>query len=231
VTEEERQWMWGQYAPLDEMRLNLGIRRRLAPLLDNNIEKILLTNRLLFSLPGAPIIYYGDEIGMGDNIELPDRNGVRTPMQWNDGPNAGFSGAAPEDLYALPIDDPVYGYEQVNVVAQHGDSGSLLNQMRTLIALRKAHPVLALGTLTFIETGCPSVLGFVREHGDQTILVFHNLARCLQRVEAYLDEYAGQQPQNLLNGAQTLHPIGAAPYRLSMAPYQSLWLLLNGKRN
>ncbi|MBN1122541.1 MAG: maltose alpha-D-glucosyltransferase [Anaerolineae bacterium] len=231
VTEEERQWMWEQYAPLDEMRLNLGIRRRLAPLLDNNIEKILLANRLLFSLPGAPIIYYGDEIGMGDNIDLPDRNGVRTPMQWNDGPNAGFSNAALEDLYAPPIDDPVYGYQQVNVVNQQDDSGSLLNQMHSLIALRKEHPVLALGTLAFIETGSPSVLGFVREYGDQTVLVFHNLARRLQRVEAYLDEYAGQQPQNLLNDAQTFHPIGAAPYRLSMAPYQSLWLLLNGERN
>ncbi len=229
VSEEERQWMWDQYAPLDEMRLNLGIRRRLAPLLDNDIEKIMLANRLLFSLPGVPIIYYGDEIGMGDNIDLPDRNGVRTPMQWDNSLNAGFSTVAPEDLYAPPIDDPVFGYQRVNVISQQDDSGALLNQIRDLIALRKQHPVFALGTLTFIETGSPSVLGFVREYDHQTILVFHNLTRRLRRVEAYLSEYTSRQPCNLLNGAQTLHPIGAAPYRLSMAPYQSLWLLLNGK--
>jgi maltose alpha-D-glucosyltransferase/alpha-amylase len=226
VSEEERQWMWEQYAPLDEMRLNLGIRRRLAPLLDNDIGKILLAHRLLFSLPGVPIIYYGDEIGMGDNIALPDRNGVRTPMQWDDSLNAGFSTVAPEDLYAPLIDDPVFGYRRVNVASQQADSGALLSQLQALIALRKQYPVFALGTLTFIETGSPSVLGFVREYGDQTILVFHNLSRRLQRVEARLGEYAGHQPCNLLNGTQTLHPIGAAPYRLSMAPYQSLWLHL-----
>ncbi len=156
VTEDERQWMWEQYAPEPAMRLNLGIRRRLAPLLDNDRRKIELANSLLFTLPGSPIIYYGDEIGMGDNIRLPDRNGVRTPMQWSTGVNAGFSQASPDQLYAPVIQHSPYGPEDVNVEAQRNDPQSLWNRLRRMISLRKAHPVLGWGDFKWAESGSPA---------------------------------------------------------------------------
>ncbi|NOZ50101.1 MAG: maltose alpha-D-glucosyltransferase [Chloroflexi bacterium] len=174
VTEAERQWMWEQYAPEPRMRLNLGIRRRLAPLLGNDRRRIELLNSLLFTLPGSPIIYYGDEIGMGDNIWLPDRNGVRTPMQWDDSANAGFSNAA--ELYAPVIDDAVYGYQRVNVASQIFNPTSLLNRMRTLITTYKEQPALALGDIQFLDHPDRALLAFKRITRHETIICLHNLS-------------------------------------------------------
>jgi maltose alpha-D-glucosyltransferase/alpha-amylase len=177
VTEEERQWMWREYAPQDRMRLNLGIRRRLAPLLDNDFQKIKLAHSILFSLPGSPILYYGDEIGMGDNIWLPDRNGVRTPMQWNAGLNAGFSQAEPEKLYAPVISDPAYGPARVNVAAAEADPGSLLNTLRRMIQVRKLHPAFGEGTFEWALPGQnPAVLAYWRRLPGDAILVVQNLS-------------------------------------------------------
>src|SRR3990170_95961 len=170
VTEEERQWMWEKYAPEPRMRLNLGIRRRLAPLLDNDRRKIELAYSLLFTLPGSPIIYYGDEIGMGDNIWLPDRNGVRTPMQWENSPNAGFSEAAPDRLYAPVIADPDYSQARVNVADQLADPGSLLNLVQRMIRIRKDHAAFGYGSLRMLQTNDPAVLVYLRQHAGQTLL-------------------------------------------------------------
>lgn len=227
VTPEERQWMWEQYAPEPRMRLNLGIRRRLAPLLDNNMDKILLANRIMFSLPGAPIIYYGDEIGMGDNIYLPDRDGVRTPMQWDASPNAGFSDAPPDKLYAPVIDDPIYGYQTVNVAAQEEDPNSLLNRMRTLISLRKRHPAFARGDFEFLECDNPAVLAFVRSYRDQVIVVVHNVSGETQPVDLDLSKFAGRSACDILQG-EDYPVIGRERYRLDLPPYQSRWLKLEG---
>jgi len=173
VTEEERQWMWAEYAPDPRMRLNLGIRRRLAPLLDNDRRQIELLHSLLFTLPGSPILYYGDEIGMGDNIALPDRNGVRTPMQWDGSTNAGFSTAA--RLYAPVIDDPIYGYRRVNVAAQMANPASLWQRLRRFIAAYKELPALAVGDLEFLDHPDRGLLGFRRRYRRQTVLCLHNL--------------------------------------------------------
>jgi len=227
VTPEERQWMWEQYAPEPRMRLNLGIRRRLAPLLDNNMDKILLANRIMFSLPGAPIIYYGAEIGMGDNIYLPDRDGVRTPMQWDASPNAGFSDAPPDKLYAPVIDDPIYGYQTVNVAAQEEDPNSLLNRMRTLISLRKRHPAFARGDFEFLECDNPAVLAFVRSYRDQVIVVVHNVSGETQPVDLDLSKFAGRSACDILQG-EDYPVIGRERYRLDLPPYQSRWLKLEG---
>lgn len=221
VTIEERDWMWEKYAPDPAMRRNIGIRRRLAPLLGNDPAKILLANRILFSLPGSPIIYYGDEIGMGDNIALFDRNGVRTPMQWDDGLNAGFSGASPDRLYAPVIDDPIFGFERVNVAAQQEDPASLLNQMRALIATRKAHPALATAPISFIECGDPSVLAFTREQYGETYLILHNVSHRPISV-SISDPLLAEK-----TFADCLRP-GSADIRLNepleMPPLGSLWL-------
>ncbi|GAB4481061.1 MAG: maltose alpha-D-glucosyltransferase [Anaerolineae bacterium] len=225
VSEEERQWMWQEYAPEPRMRRNLGIRRRLAPLLDNDPEKIMLANRLLFSLPGVPIIYYGDEIGMGDNIWLFDRNGVRTPMQWDDSPNAGFSETEGE-LYAPVIDDAVYGFRRVNVAAQLDDPGSLLNRTRALIALRKQHPVLATGSLRFLDVDTTAVLAFIREDEESVLAIAHNVSAAPQAVALDLARYAGRSVVDVLNEGQERRPVGMEPYRLALGPFQSVWLLL-----
>ena len=226
VTEEERQWMWQEYAPDPRMRLNLGIRRRLAPLLDNDNEKIMLANRILFSLPGAPIIYYGDEIGMGDNIWLPDRNGVRTPMQWDDSANAGFSAAPPDRLYAPVINDPVYGYQRVNVARQVNDPESMFSQLRDLIALRKQYRAFSHGTLRFLDSDNPAILAFVREHGDETFVVVHNLRGDPQHTTLDLSAFAGKRLTDVLDLAARLDPIGAGPYSLHVSGYGSQWLRL-----
>jgi maltose alpha-D-glucosyltransferase/alpha-amylase len=225
VTEEERQWMWREYAPEPRMRQNLGIRRRLAPLLDNDPRRIMLMNRLLFSLPGTPILYYGDEIGMGDNIWLPDRNGLRTPMQWDDGPNAGFSSAAKEALYAPVIDGPVYGYRKVNVAAQRGRSDFLLSQISALIAIRKRFKAFARGTLRFLETGNVAVLAFVRAHEDETFIIVHNLSQTEQTATLDLSALEGCPLVDVLADDAPYPAAGEAPYSLALAPYQSLWLL------
>jgi len=220
VTEEERQWMWEQYAPDPRMRLNLGIRKRLAPLLDNNGQLIELANSLLFSLPGAPIIYYGDEIGMGDNIELPDRNGVRTPMQWDASRSAGFSQSS--QLYSPVINTPPYDYHTVNVTAQKADPASLWHTLRRMIQLRKEHAVLASGDLTWVETGNTAVMAFYRSTDSERILAIHNLSHLPQWMQISLPE-----PHSDWSDLHSDHIISSAEGRidLTLAPYQYLWLL------
>ena len=225
VTEEERQFMWDFYAPEPRMRLNLGIRRRLAPLLENDRERIELANSLLFTLPGAPVVYYGDEIGMGDDIWLEDRDGVRTPMQWSAGRNAGFSDADAETLYCQPIDDKVYGFQLANVEAQRGDGKSLWHRMRQMIATRKAQPALARGNVRFLDVGNQAVLAFLRRHEGQTVLAAHNLSD--KPVEAALDlgEYAGAGAVDVLDG-EPLAPVGGGTYRLALPRYGYRWVRL-----
>ncbi len=192
VSEEDRQWMWEQYAPEPRMRLNLGIRRRLAPLLDNDRRKIELAHSILFTLPGSPIVYYGDEIGMGDNIWLPDRHGVRTPMQWDDTPAAGFSDGDPATFYNPIIDDPDYGPGAVNVEAQRRDPTSLLWTLRHMIAVRKAHPALGRGSHRFLPSDNPHLLLILRESESESVLAVHNLADTPQSVELDLTEFDGR---------------------------------------
>jgi maltose alpha-D-glucosyltransferase/alpha-amylase len=223
VSEEERQFMWDYYAPEPRMRLNLGIRRRLAPLLENDRARIELTNSLLFTLPGAPVVYYGDEIGMGDNIWLDDRDGVRTPMQWSAGTNAGFSTAAPGDLYAPVIDDEVYGYRQVNVEAQRADPTSLYHRMRHMIRVRKEHPALGRGDVRFLHKIDPSLLVFLRTYQDQTVLAVHNLSAEPRSFHLDLSGQAGVRPLDLLSG-ERLPAIGSAPYALTLPRHGHRWL-------
>jgi len=222
VTEEERQYMWEQYAPDPRMRLNLGIRRRLAPLLDNDRRKLELLNSILFTLPGSPVIYYGDEIGMGDNIWLEDRDGVRTPMQWTAGPNAGFSNAPADRLYAPVIDDPVYGYQRVNVAAQRDDPESLFNFTRRLVALRKKHPCFGRGTFELVDAGNPAVLAYRREYRGERVLALHNVSEAEQTGTVDLGgATTGDRPYiDLLTG----NTYSSGP--LTLAPYQYLWLSL-----
>ncbi len=225
VTAEERQFLWNFYAPHPRMRLNLGIRRRLAPLLGNDRARIELANSLLFTLPGSPVLYYGDEIGMGDHIWLEDRDGLRTPMQWTSGPNAGFSTAAPSALYAPLIDDEVYGYRQVNVEAQRADPGSLLNRVRQMIRVRQAHPALRRGDIHFLQVANRAILAYLRACEDELLLVVNNLSPEPQTAELDLAAQIGAQPFDLFTG-QKLPPIGAALYRLELAGYQARWLEL-----
>jgi maltose alpha-D-glucosyltransferase/alpha-amylase len=189
VTDEERDYMYKEYAADPRMRINVGIRRRLAPLIGNSRRRIELLNMLLFSLPGTPVLYYGDEIGMGDNIYLGDRNGVRTPMQWTGDRNAGFSRADFAKLYAPPIMDSIYGYQAINVEAQERDSSSLLQWMRRLIALRKGYKAFGRGTLTFFHPANRKVLAYYRQYQDELILVVANLSRFVQPVELDLAEF------------------------------------------
>ncbi|RME76683.1 MAG: maltose alpha-D-glucosyltransferase [Chloroflexi bacterium] len=226
VTEEDRQLMWQLYAPDPRMRLNLGIRRRLAPLLDNDRRKIEVANSILFTLPGAPIIYYGDEIGMGDNIWLFDRNGVRTPMQWTAGPGAGFSQADPADFWVPLIDDPTYGYQKVNVAAQMADPQSLWHTIRQMVAVRKANPVLGWGNCQFLPAGSRAVLALLRQGQEAAVLALHNLSGTAQTAVLPLESFAGAQPVDLLGRADPLPPVGTEPYRVNLRPYDYLWLKL-----
>jgi maltose alpha-D-glucosyltransferase / alpha-amylase len=228
VTKDERDYMYLAYSADPRMRLNLGIRRRLAPLVDHNRNRIELLNSLLFSLPGAPIIYYGDEIGMGDNIYLGDRNGVRTPMQWSADRNAGFSSATPSRLYSPVIMDPVWGYEAVNVEAQQSDPSSLLNWMRNMIALRKLFQVFGRGTMEFLNPSNRKVLAYLRRYEDQQVLCVANLSRFAQPVDLELAELAGMTPVEML-GYVHFPTIGKEPYRLTLGPYGILWLELHGQ--
>jgi maltose alpha-D-glucosyltransferase/alpha-amylase len=223
VTEEERQFMWSFYAPEPRMRLNLGIRRRLAPLLGNDRARIEVANSLLFTLPGAPVVYYGDELGMGDNIWLDDRDGVRTPMQWSADLNAGFSTAGTEELYAPVIDDEAYGYQRLNVESQRRDPGSLLNWMREAIQVRKAHAALGRGEIRFLEAANRAVLAYLRSDGEETILVVNNLSAEEQVIELDLADFAGARPRDLLSGEQ-MAAVTGAPYRLELARYGYRWL-------
>jgi maltose alpha-D-glucosyltransferase/alpha-amylase len=225
VTDEERDYMYQVYAADPQARINLGIRRRLAPLVENSRSRIELLNTLLFSLPGTPIVYYGDEIGMGDNIYLGDRNGVRTPMQWSGDRNGGFSRADPERLFAPPIMDPVYGYEAINVDAQERSPFSLLQWMRRLIAMRRQHRVFGRGTLDFV--GCPNrkVLAFLRRDEHETILVVANLSRTVQPAELDLTSLAGLVPIELA-GLVEFPRLGDRPYFLTLGPYAAYWFTL-----
>ncbi len=223
VTEEERQWMWEEYAPLPRMRLNLGIRRRLAPLLDNDHRKILLANALLYSLPGAPIIYYGDEIGMGDNIWLPDRNGVRTPMQWDDSLNAGFSDAKPESLYEPVIDSGDYSYQEINVVNAETNPQSLLNKMRPLIAARKSQPTFSLGDYQFLAKDQTQCLVLLRNYNNDHILCLNNLSDEQQNLELNLSNFNGRKLFDLIQKTD-FEEITKAKMRFSIEPYGFYWL-------
>jgi maltose alpha-D-glucosyltransferase/alpha-amylase len=205
VTEEERQWMWEQYAPDPRMRLNLGIRRRLAPLLDNDRRKIELAFSLLFTLPGSPVIYYGDEIGMGDDIWLHDRNGVRTPIQWDSGVNAGFSTAPTERLYAPIINEGEFSYQKLNVTMQEDDPESFLNWLRRQIRLRKQYTAFGRGNLQILSTNNKSVLAYLRQYQEQNLLVINNLSS--QTKQIHLDLEGFIQLLDLFNGETS--PISA----------------------
>ena len=225
VTDIERDYMYDIYARDKAMRLNLGIRRRLAPLLDNDRRRIELMNGMLMSLPGTPIIYYGDEIGMGDNIYLGDRNGVRTPMQWSGGWNGGFSNADPERLYSPPILNPVYGYQAVNVLSQKRTQHSLLSWMQHIIAIRRSNPVFGAGSIEFLYPANHRILAYVRQLGKETILVVNNLSSAAQAVELDLRRYKGNILIEMF-GRNIFPRIGDLPYLLTLGPYQFFWFRL-----
>jgi maltose alpha-D-glucosyltransferase/alpha-amylase len=226
VTDEERDYMWRVYASDPAARINMGIRRRLAPLLENSRRKIELMNALLFSMPGSPIIYYGDEIGMGDNIFLGDRNGVRTPMQWSADRNAGFSRANPQRLFLPIIIDPEYHYEAINVEAQAANSSSLLWWMRRLIALRKRHPVFGRGDVRFLTPSNAKVLVFLRRDESEHVLVIANLSRFSQPVEIDLSDYIGWKPIELLGNVKFPAVETGGKYSLSVGPHGFYWFHL-----
>src|SRR4051812_35780830 len=225
VTDDERDYMYEEYAKDPRMKLNLGIRRRLAPLLDNGRDEIQLMHAILFSLPGAPVLYYGDEIGMGDNIFLGDRDGVRTPMQWTGDRNGGFSRADFQQLYLPPLMDPVYGYNAVNVEAQLRTPTSLLRWIHRLIALRKEHPVFGLGTYEALRPTNPRIFAHVRTYEDDIVLCVHNLARSAQAVELDLSRWEGCVPEEML-GRTRFPRIGELPYLLTLAPRGFFWFQL-----
>jgi maltose alpha-D-glucosyltransferase/alpha-amylase len=234
VTDDERDYMYFAYSADPRMRVNVGIRRRLAPLVDNNRRRIELLNSLLLSFPGTPILYYGDEIGMGDNIYLGDRNGVRTPMQWTSDRNAGFSRCDPARLYLPVIMDPIYGYQVVNVEAQLSDQSSLLHWTRNMIALRKLFQVFGRGTLTFLNPANRKVLAYLRDierpdGSHETVLCVANLSRFAQPVALDLAGYAGMEPVEIL-GYVSFPPITDSLYALTLAPYSFLWLELQPAR-
>jgi maltose alpha-D-glucosyltransferase/alpha-amylase len=230
VTNDERDYMYLAYSADPRMRINLGIRRRLAPLVDNNRRRIELLNSLLLSFPGTPILYYGDEIGMGDNIYLGDRNGVRTPMQWNADRNAGFSSATPARLYSPVIMDPVWGYEAINVEAQQSDPSSLLNWMRNMIALRKLFRVFGRGSIEFLDPPNRKILAYLRQYEGEQVLCVANLSRFAQPVDLDLKKVEGMTPVEML-GYVEFPPIQGEPYRLTLAPYSFLWLELQRREN
>ena len=222
VTDIERDYMYQSYAQDPVARINLGIRRRLAPLLDGDRRRIELLNGLLMSLPGTPIIYYGDEIGMGDNIYLGDRNGVRTPMQWSGASNAGFSNTDPERLYHPVISNPLYGYQAVNVDAQKRNGHSLLNWMRRLIAVRRSTPVFGRGSIEFLHPANHRVLAYLRSLGEEQILCVHNLSHSAQSAELDLESLAGAIPIEMFGGS-VFPRIRELPYVLTLAPYGFYW--------
>jgi len=226
VSAAERDLMYYAYAQDPGAKLNIGIRRRLAPLLENDRARTQLLNSLLFTLPGTPIIYYGDEIGMGDNMHLGDRNGVRTPMQWSADRNAGFSRVDPERLYSPVIADPVYGYQAVNVEAQRRTDASLLSWMRRLVSARRRTKVFGRGTVQFLRPNNTRVLAHLREYRGDTVLLVHNLAPSAEAVELDLAEFRGIAPVELLGGSR-FPVIGDRPYPLTLSPHGFYWLRLD----
>ncbi len=225
VTDEERDYMYMEYARDPRMKMNVGIRRRLAPLLDNSRDLWRLFHALLLSLPGSPVMYYGDEIGMGDNIYLGDRDGVRTPMQWTGDRNGGFSRADFAQLYLPPIMDPVYGFSAINVEAQQRHPHSRLQWVRNLVHVRKQYPVFGSGTFHALAPTNPKVLAFLREDGEATILVVANLAGTAQPVELHLGEFAGRVPVELLGGTH-FPAIGDLTYLLTLTGHGFYWFQL-----
>ncbi|MCW2944403.1 MAG: trehalose synthase [Actinoallomurus sp.] len=225
VTDEERDYMYSEYAKDPRMKANIGIRRRLAPLLDNDRNQLELFTALLMSLPGSPVLYYGDEIGMGDNIWLGDRDGVRTPMQWTPDRNAGFSSCDPARLYLPVVMDPIYGYQAINIESQQNNTGSLLHWTRKMIEIRKRHPVFGVGDYTELSASNPSVLAFVREYGADRVLCVNNLSRFPQPVELDLRRFEGVNPVECMGGVQ-FPPIGELPYLLTLPGHGFYWFLL-----
>jgi maltose alpha-D-glucosyltransferase / alpha-amylase len=225
VTDRERDYMYSMYARDSRMRVNVGIRRRLAPLLDNDLDRIKLMNSLLLSMPGSPILYYGDEIGMGDNIYLGDRNGVRTPMQWSPDRNAGFSRADPQRLYLPLVMDPIYGFQAVNVEAAARDPSSLLNWTKRMLVTRRQFRAFGRGRLDFVRPGNRKILAYVRSFDGETILCIANLAHTAQAVELDLAQYKGRVPVELL-GRNPFPPIGELPYLLTLPGHGFFWLSL-----
>ena len=225
VTSKERDYMWRMYAADPRARINLGIRRRLAPLLENDRARIELMNSLLLSMPGTPVLYYGDEIGMGDNIFLGDRDGVRTPMQWTSDRNGGFSRADPQRLYLPPIQDPVYGYEAVNVEAQSREPSSLLNWTRRMLAVRASTKAFGRGSFTMLQPGNRKIAAYLREHDGDVILCVANMSRAAQPVELDLQAYKGRVPVEML-GHTPFPPVGELPYLLSLPGHGFYWFRL-----
>jgi maltose alpha-D-glucosyltransferase/alpha-amylase len=226
VTPAERQFMWKFYAPEPRMRLNLGIRRRLAPLLGGDRRRIELAHSLLLTLTGSPVLYYGDEIGMGDNIWLEDRDGVRTPMQWDAGPNAGFSSADPARLSGPVVDDATCGYRQINVAAQRGDPGSLLNRLREMIRVRKAHPAFGRGDVWLLDADDRAVLAYLRTIAGEKLLIVNNLADAPKTVTLDLGPAAVGKLIDLFTG-RALRLADPAP-RLTLEGYAYRWLRIEG---
>ncbi len=221
VTPDERAFMWDFYAPEPRMRLNLGIRRRLSPLLGNNLQLIKLANSILFTFIGSPVLYYGDEIGMGDNICLDDRDGVRTPMQWDDSPNAGFSTAPKEKLADPVIEDDVFGYQHVNVRAQQADANSLLNWTKAALQVRRQHPVFGRGSLRLLTPDNPAILAYVRQYAQETILILNNLSPEPQTAVLDLSGYGNASFSDLFTGE-----VITRPWPLLLAGYEYRWLEL-----
>jgi maltose alpha-D-glucosyltransferase/alpha-amylase len=226
VSHEERDYMYNEYAKDPRMRLNLGIRRRLAPLMENDRRQIELLYSLLLTLPGSPVLYYGDEIGMGDNIYLGDRYGVRTPMQWSGDRNAGFSRADPSRLYQAVLLDPIYHYQSVNVEAQQRSQTSLLNWLRRFIRIRKKYPVFGRGSLRFVSCQNRRVVAYLRELDGQTMLIVNNLSNVAQPAELELHDFIGRVPIELV-GNHAFPPIEDRPYFLSLSPHSSYWFRLD----
>jgi len=226
VADEDRDYMWSEYAKDPRMKANIGIRRRLAPLLDNDINQMELFTALLLSLPGSPVLYYGDEVGMGDNIWLGDRDGVRTPMQWTPDRNAGFSTATPGRLNLPAVQDPVFGYQAVNVEALLENTSSLLHWTRRMVHARKQHPAFGLGTFTDLGGSNPSVFSFSRDFGDDTVLCVNNLSRFPQPVELDLRQWKGRMPIEML-GHVTFPTIGDLPYLLTLSGHGFYWFLIS----
>ncbi|WP_018465600.1 maltose alpha-D-glucosyltransferase [Calidithermus timidus] len=228
VTDEERDYMYSEYAREPRMKVNLGIRRRLAPLLEGGRRQLELVHSLLFTLPGSPILYYGDEIAMGDNIYLGDRHAVRTPMQWSIDRNAGFSRADASRLYSPVIVDPPYGYQGVNVEAQERSPTSFLNWMRRILAVRKQYRVFGRGEMIFLRPQNPKVLAYVLSYQDQEVLVVNNLSRFSQPVELDLRPWAGKVPVEMIGGTP-FPPIGELPYFVTLGPHSFFWFRLDGQ--
>jgi maltose alpha-D-glucosyltransferase/alpha-amylase len=225
VTDVERDYMYDEYAVDKAMRINLGIRRRLAPMMENDRRRVELLTGLLLSMPGTPIIYYGDEIGMGDNVYLGDRNGVRTPMQWNGGWNAGFSAADPERLYSPLISNAIYGYQAINVDSQRRSAHSLLSWTKSVIQTRNAFRVFSRGSIEFLNPSNHRVLAYVRRLGDEKVLVVNNLSSSAQAVELNLQMYKRHIPIEMF-GRNLFPRIGDLPYLLTLGPYQFYWFRL-----